>query len=106
MKLRIHDNTLRLRLSDEELERFVKSGYIESSLRFGPEDGSLLVYSLRKNPGATEVSAKLVGDTIRFGIGPEQAELLNSGDEYFFESEHSLGGEDSIKIFVERDLHE
>jgi hypothetical protein len=104
MKLRIHENTLRFRLDDEELERLEETGHLESSVRFGPEDGSRLVYSLTKAPGVKGISAALSGARICVGIEPERAERLTAGEEDSLEDACAVGEEGPLKILVERDL--
>jgi hypothetical protein len=58
MKLRFQGNTLRLRLSQPEVERLGESGLVEEKVMIAP--GQILSYSLQISP-AGEVAASFVG---------------------------------------------
>ncbi len=49
MKLRIHGNSLRLRLNQAEVAQFSKTGYIEEALEFGT--GARFTFSLESLSG-------------------------------------------------------
>jgi hypothetical protein len=104
MKLRIHENTLRLRLGEKELARLAEKGRIESSLRFGSGDRELLVYSLEKDGGIRGISADLADHRIRIRIEPDEADRLTRGEEETIAGGHPVGGNGSLEIRVERDL--
>lgn len=85
MKLRIKGDSLRLRISPDEMSRLLQSGRIEETVHFGPENDAKLTYALVTRSGqdpafivryqpqeiAVEVSAALVrawSDTEQVGI--------------------------------------
>ena len=88
MKLRIHQNSLRLRLSRSDLEQFRETGVCTEALRFG--SNSELSYALEASPQATAMEAHLREGCIRILLpltlaqewaGSDQVSLsLNSGE--------------------------
>jgi len=63
VKLRIHQNSLRLRLNRSDIEQFRKTGICASALRFGP--GSQLTYTLEASSRSTVMEARYYHDCIR-----------------------------------------
>jgi hypothetical protein len=60
VKLRIHRNSLRLRLNRSDVERFRKTGICAECLRFG--SGSQLTYTLEASSRWTVVEARYYRD--------------------------------------------
>lgn len=63
MKLRIHRNSLRLRLNRSEIEQLEKAGICAEALRFGP--GSQLTYTLEMSSRLTVMEVQYRQDCIR-----------------------------------------
>jgi len=63
VKLRIHRNSLRLRLNRSDVEQFRKTGICADFLRFGP--GSQLTYTLEASSRWTMMEARYHHDCIR-----------------------------------------
>jgi hypothetical protein len=63
MKLRIHENSLRLRLTQGEVTQFRRSGRIDAAVHFGR--GRMLSYSVESLPDAAEVSVHFDDKAIR-----------------------------------------
>jgi len=63
VKLRIHRNSLRLRLNRSDVEQFRKTGICAECLRFG--SGSQLTYTLEASSRWTVVEARYYRDCIR-----------------------------------------
>jgi hypothetical protein len=62
MKLRFHDNSLRLRLSQSEVARLKQEGRIEERIAFGPHQ--TLTYSIEAAP-VTQVGASFADGSVR-----------------------------------------
>jgi hypothetical protein len=62
MKIRIRGNSIRLRLTQTEIDLFSKTGLVSDTLDFG--DGKKLIYTLEKTD-APELSASFENNTIR-----------------------------------------
>ena len=63
MKLRIHGNSLRLRLDSSEVAQLQETGMCTESLRFAP--GSQLTYTLETSSQVTAMDAQYRQDGIR-----------------------------------------
>ena len=71
MKLRIHTNSLRVRLDRSDVEQFRRIGICAGALRFG--SGSQLTYTLERSPGLTTMEARYRQDCIRVLLPVEMA---------------------------------
>lgn len=56
MKLRITSNSLRLRVSQSDLARFMQSGQIEETIHFAADAAAQLSYALEQSDTAREIS--------------------------------------------------
>jgi hypothetical protein len=63
MKLRIHANSLRVRLDRSDVEQFQRIGICAGALRFG--SGSQLSYTVESSPALTTMEARYRQDCIR-----------------------------------------
>ena len=96
MKLRIQDNSVRLRLRRSEVDDLARDGKVEAQAVFSP--GSALRYSLESADGAApEVTFR--DSTVRVRVPKQLAEAWAAGDEVGITGEY-LG----ISILVERDF--
>ncbi len=55
MKLRIKGNSLRLRISQSEMQALLRDGEIEDTIRFAPAHDASLTYALRLEQAAAEI---------------------------------------------------
>ena len=92
MKLRIHGNTLRLRLSQKEVTQLGESASVEDSVDFAA--GGSLNYSVERGPVAA-VDAILTGTSIRFRIPDSECLRWIASDEV------GLTGE---RVVIEKDF--
>ena len=72
MKLRIHGNSLRLRVTQKEVAKVRDGGRVESSIEFAP--GCSLVYLLEGSPTAETMCANFDGGAIGAGLARLMAE--------------------------------
>jgi hypothetical protein len=63
MKLRVHENSLRLRLSRTEVEQFASAGRVECAVDFG--GGAALRYAIESSADTKEPRAIFEGGRIR-----------------------------------------
>jgi hypothetical protein len=113
MKLRIEDNSVRFRISSEELERLNEEGRLESAVQLYTEDGRMLegefIYALavEREFGATR--CQIDPSFILFILHPGDLALLNLRREEGFVHERistSPDGEQRyFKAWVEVDRH-
>jgi len=98
MKLRIQDNVLRLRLTQNEVTRLLDYGLVESAIRF--PTGRELCYSVASLPDATEVSVDYLYDTI-FVVLPSPVVAAWAGSR---QVTIEGPGNSSVAILVEKDF--
>jgi hypothetical protein len=97
MKLRIQDNSLRLRLTQKEVARLGNLGSVESAIRFS--DDRVLNYSVSASAAADGVSVRYEGDSIRVFLPGKMARVWAANDEITIEAFDS-----GVRILVEKDF--
>lgn len=94
MKLRLHNNGLRLRLSQSEVARLGESGRVEDTISFAP--GQTLSYSIESGPAH---AASYEHNRIRVVIPePETRHWIDSDEPGL---ENSAG---PVRILIEKDF--
>ncbi len=96
MKLRLHDNSLRLRLSQPEVTQFGETGHVQNTLTFSP--GRTLTYSLETAP-VQEVAAAFEGNRLSVVVPAPVAQKWIHSDQTGIE-----GASASLKILIEKDF--
>ena len=66
MKLRIHGNSLRLRLSQSEVAQFSKTGFVEDSIQFAP--GASFAYTLESSSSLSAPQALFQNGWLRIQV--------------------------------------
>jgi len=79
VKLRIHQNSLRLRLNRSDVEQFRKTGICAECLRFG--SGSQLTYTLETSPQLRAMDTQYRQDCIRVLLPLHVAQQWAGSDE-------------------------
>lgn len=103
MKLRILDDSLRLRLPQGEVQQLRRTGRVEAAIRFGPGPQQRLVYALVTVPEAQRISATLTDREIAVHLPQALAHAWADGDEVSLRGEQSLG-EGTLTLLVEKDF--
>lgn len=102
MKLRLQRNSLRLRLSDEEVAQLAERGRLEESIEF--DAGRRLTYALEIGGEGAPMSARYERDTITVTL-PPAARTWHETDRLGFESEQvSAQTGTRLRLVVEKDL--
>jgi len=104
MKLRILDDSLRLRLSQGELEQLHTLGRVEAAIGFGPGPSQQLVYALVVAPGAQRITATLTEREIVVALPKAMADPWIAGDEVSLRAEQSLGPGRTLALLIEKDF--
>ena len=101
MKLRILDDSIRLRLSQSEVERIAQGEAVHSHARF--PDGFFLSYGLEPSAPATEVGATFLDNVITVRVPVEAAQTWATTDQVALIATQPIeGGE--LAILVEKDF--
>ena len=95
MKLRFHNDSLRLRLSQPEVARLKETGRVETSVTFAP--GQALLYSIETGPDGA-VSATFEQGRIRVHLPAATARQWIDSDQTGVESSGS-----PLHILIEKD---
>lgn len=104
MKLRIRGSSLRLRLSQREVDDLAAQGRVEDVIAFGAGPASRLVYALKVADDAPAPFAHLEGAHIEVTIPAALAKRWTSTDEVGIEAEQPLGDGGVLRILVEKDF--
>lgn len=116
MKLRIENDTLRLRLADDEVQTFAATGRVSAATHFGPTSSQQLSYSLERTErasSATEPAEKTDSQMPTLRYAPGQITVLvpaaladewTSTDRTGFSGEILVSETAKLRILVEKDL--
>ncbi|MEK7255155.1 MAG: hypothetical protein AAB316_10450 [Bacteroidota bacterium] len=103
MKIRIQGNSIRLRLSQSEVRRFVETGVVKDSIRFGVMPEASRFFSLEK-ADVPALNAAFADSQIKISIPANFAGEWASSDQISMEHEADLGNGERLKILVEKDF--
>lgn len=101
MKLRIRGNSVRLRVSQSELDDLTAAGFTEDRVRFAP--GAELVYRLAVAPEGP-LRAELAEGRISVTMPRREFERWLQPDEVSVRGEQRIDGDDRLAILVEKDF--
>ncbi len=104
MKLRIHKNSLRLRLGPSEIARFLDSGRIEEALQFGPGENARLTYALELAPASSNgLSVRYLPRKIAVLVPRAQAQQWADGEAVGISGEIGVG-DAKLALLIEKDF--
>lgn len=95
MKLRLHSNNLRLRLSQSDVARLAETGLVEETIAF---PGRSLTFAIGLQPAA-EIAASFEGDRIQVTVPVERGRSWIASDQVGIENPDS-----SPKVLIEKDF--
>ncbi len=99
MKLRIRDNSLRLRLTRSEVEKIGRAEAVESSIQLGPTKAHCLSYSLEVSSTIALPEVSFLDHVIRIFLPSSKALAWAHGPEIGIYSEGAV-----LKILIEKDF--
>jgi uncharacterized protein DUF7009 len=101
MKLRIKGDSLRIRVTQGELDSLTADGHVEESIHFGPSRA--LAYRLAIDPQVSELTARFDRDVIEVRLPEQSARQWSATNQVTLENVQTQDGMD-LKIFVEKDF--
>ena len=101
MKLRIHGNSIRLRLSQADVAAFAESGRAEAYLEF--PDGSRLTYTLAATDAVLEPEARFEDHCITVYVPKARADAWVNSDAVAI-TDRPVGDTSGPEIIVEKDF--
>lgn len=103
MKIRIQGNSIRLRLSQSEVEKLGKTGKVEEQIQFGTTEAETLRYIV-ESTGVREMGATYADNEIKVFVPSKLVAEWVSTDLVSLDHEMSLGGGNTLRILVEKDF--
>ena len=101
MKLRVRGNSIRLRVSPDDLATLLRSGQVEDCVSF--PGGQTLRYRLEVSAGA-EPRAELAGAAIVLQFPQEQVARWACPEEVSMRAEQALADSGRLRLLVEKDF--
>jgi hypothetical protein len=98
VKLRIHGNSIRVRLTQADLDALLVEGAVEEGLNFA--DGRRLVYALRSTASAGGSAVYFDGESVEVLITGGDVLSLRAGRAV----ELAASGQGELQVLVEMDL--
>lgn len=107
MKLRLEENSLRLRLSEAEVHQFDATGQVAYTIAFGPGPGQTLVYALERLPEtspATTVQVRYEAGALSVEVPAAVARNWINTENIGFKAQVLVAEGQELRILVEKDL--
>lgn len=101
MKIRIKDNSIRLRLTQSEVDLLSKEGKVEKKTHFSPQN--TLIYALESTDVA-KMKATFESGRITVYLPRREAKTWINTEQVGMECLSSISGEEHLKILVEKDF--
>ncbi len=103
MKIRIQGNSIRLRLSQSEVQAFAETGRVKDHIQFGTAPEESLVYVLERS-NIKQLGASYAANQIKVFVPSETGNAWTSSDQVGMDGEMDLGGGSTLRILVEKDF--
>lgn len=104
MKLRLRENSIRLRLLQNEVTQLREIGNVSETIVFGVNPTEYLTYSLRTSAEVLEISAQMIDNQIEIFLPMLIAEKWADSDEVGLYGTQEIGDLAVLKIIVEKDF--
>lgn len=107
MKLRLEENSLRLRLSEAEVAQFASTGRVAYTIAFGPGPGQTLIYALEQLPVTALASAVQVHYEVGTLVVEVPAPIAHdwaTTENIGFRGRVLIAEGQELRILVEKDL--
>lgn len=102
MKLRILENSVRLRLTQSEVQALGEHGHVEARIRFRP--GEYLVYKLEASAGVDHLAVRYGGDHLTVLVPAAQVAPWVETDQVSLEGTQRVDANEVLSILVEKDF--
>ena len=102
MKLRLRENSIRLRLLRSEVEQLKNQGSVSESIRFSRDQ--VLAYTLRIDKGVENISASFDNEGILIRVPSEAAEHWLETAEVGLEEAQVVHEDLTLNLLIEKDF--
>lgn len=104
MKLRLRENSIRLRLLQTEVRQLCASGNVSERIIFGVRPTETLTYSLSVSGEAKTIYAQMIDNKIEIFLPVKIAEIWADTNEIGLYETQDIGDLGELKITVEKDF--
>jgi hypothetical protein len=104
MKLRLKNNSIRLRLTQTEVERIASNGSVEETITFGPLPHQSITYALETSMTDPDIHAAIDTNRIAVVVPESIAGSWAATDQVGMEAVQTTGGGDELQILIEKDF--
>lgn len=104
MKLRIKDNSIRLRLSQTEVETLHTLGQLTATIQFSRHPLTELHYRIRRDDNISEIRTTYQESYVTVGIPAFQLKEWTTTDLVSMEHFQSLSPTEDLRILIEKDF--
>jgi hypothetical protein len=104
MKLRIQGNSMRIRLSEQEVQQFGQTGRVEEAVAFGPGPDQSLHYVLAWREAVAAITVDFTGKAIMVYIPESAAAAWIGNSDTGLSGVVENGTAQGLQILVEKDL--
>jgi hypothetical protein len=101
MKIRIKGNSIRLRLTRSDIDRFAKDAYLEEKTEFG---NTALIYALQRSDSLQELAADYTANKITVYMPKTYAEKWEDTSEVGYSNKLVFSDGKDLFILVEKDF--
>jgi hypothetical protein len=102
MKLRIRDNSIRMRLSRSEVDTMAGDGLVAATLAF--PGGAKLVYCVESSPACVDPVAAFENGELSLRLPESTVKQWAESEEVSIAAEQVLDGGDVLTLLVEKDF--
>ena len=104
MKLRLRENSIRLRLLQTEVKQLREIGNVSERIIFGVGTTEILTYSVRVSPDAEKIYAQMLDNQIEIFLPVLIAENWADSNEVGLYAAQTIGNTGELKITIEKDF--
>ena len=101
MKIRINGNSVRMRISKTELDKFTKTGLLEESTQFG---NTTFKYALKTQPGLENLHSTYFDNTITIFVPEAMRPKWADPDIIGFDHNLDIGNGKTLFLLIEKDF--
>jgi hypothetical protein len=104
MKLRIKGDSLRLRVSRSELDRFLRGERIEDTIHFSSEPEAKLTYSLENAAYDASTGIRYSAGHVTVLLSKDHVGTWSGNDQVGIYTSVGIGSENSLQLVIEKDF--
>jgi hypothetical protein len=104
MKLRLQPNSIRLRLKQSEVDRFLRTGRVEERIVSGTDDQESFRYLLETNDAVSAPKGSIAPGSVIVQVPTADALKWALTNQIGIEGEQTIDGNTSLRILVEKDF--